>query len=179
MEDDYGNLWITTNKGISKYNVTDNSFYNYDVNSGLQSNTFMENVSLKDTKGTLYFGGIYGLNIFHPDSVQTSNMPSAIITGLKISGQEIIPGAIYDGRKIETKKGGTHGMNFPDLFTWSREDDMNVYRGWYDPTQKLISVVITRRKWQVDPPLRPESLPTRLRVSLGDAFGRDNQIIVF
>ena len=70
-------------------------------------------------------------------------------------------------------------MNFPDLFSWDRENDMNVYRGWYDPTQKLISVVIPRKKGQVDPPLMPESLPTKLRVSLGDTFGRDNQIIVF
>ena len=86
---------------------------------------------------------------------------------------------IYDGRRLRSKKGGTHGLNFPDLFSWKKEDDINMYRGWYDPTQKLISVVIPRQVGRTEKALQPESLSTKLRVALGDAFGTDNKLVVF
>ena len=70
-------------------------------------------------------------------------------------------------------------MNFPDLFSWKRETPSYIYRGWYDPVQKMISVVIPRVSGQTLPALSPESLPTKLRVTLGDHFGTDNQIEVF
>jgi hypothetical protein len=85
---------------------------------------------------------------------------------------------IYDGRKMNIKKGGTHYTNFPELHFRTREDP-NSYRGWYDPTQKMISVIAPRGVGQVDPALGPSSLPTRLRVSLSDNFGTDNDIKVF
>ena len=86
---------------------------------------------------------------------------------------------IFDGRDIEAVQGGTHGKNFPHLFSWERETPSYVYRGWYDPSQKMISVVIPRARGQVDPALKPSSLPTKLRVALGDEFGTDNRIMVF
>lgn len=100
LEDEKGNLWIGTNKGISKYNIKKNSFYNYDVNDGLKSNSFTENAAIKDDEGKLYFGGIYGLNIFHPDSIRTTNVPPVVFTGLKIAGQNINPGEKYNNRLI-------------------------------------------------------------------------------
>ena len=86
---------------------------------------------------------------------------------------------LFDGREMHVVKGGTHGMNFPEYFSWNRETPSYIYRGWYDPIQKLISVVIPRAKGQVDPALRPSSLPTKLRVALSDEFGPDNEIKVF
>ena len=103
LEDGKNNLWIGTNKGISKFNVTENLFYNYDVNDGLKSNSFTENTSLKDKKGKFYFGGIYGLNIFHPDSIKSKSAPTVVLTGLKIAGQEIKPGEKYNDRFILKK----------------------------------------------------------------------------
>ncbi len=46
---------------------------------------------------------------------------------------------IWNGREMRTRRGGTHALNFPDLYSNSKEDP-NIYRGWYDPSQKLISV---------------------------------------
>ena len=86
---------------------------------------------------------------------------------------------IYDGKRLYSKLGGTHGMNFPNLFSWKKEDNINIYRGWYDPKQKLISVVIPRQIGRTEKALQPQSLPTKLRVALLDNFGTDNKIIVF
>ena len=83
---------------------------------------------------------------------------------------------IWNGREMRTRKGGTHSMNFPDLFSWKKEDP-NIYRGWADPSQKLISVIIPRIPGQVAPALDPSSLPTKLRVILGDYFpGYDTKV---
>lgn len=40
LPDENGNLWLSTNKGLSKFNPLNNSIRNYDVNDGLQSNEF-------------------------------------------------------------------------------------------------------------------------------------------
>jgi signal transduction histidine kinase/ligand-binding sensor domain-containing protein/DNA-binding response OmpR family regulator len=100
LEDDHKNLWISTNKGITKLNIETKSFYNYDVEDGLQSNEFMETAAYKGTNGKLYFGSIYGLNKFHPDSIKNNSPPAVILTGLKIAGQEILSRTKYNGRSI-------------------------------------------------------------------------------
>ena len=103
LEDDSANLWISTNKGISKFNISDNTFYNYDVNDGLQSNSFMESAGFKDSNGKLYFGGVYGLNHFHPDSISKKVLPEVVLTEIKISGQGIRPNQKYNERFILNK----------------------------------------------------------------------------
>jgi len=88
---------------------------------------------------------------------------------------------IFDGRKMHQTVGGTHASNFPNLFSWSKEQGGHIYRGWYDPVQKMISIVAPRgngaSKW--DPAPSYKSLPTRLMVSLNDNFGSDNKVEVF
>ncbi len=37
LEDDHGNLWLNTTKGISKFNPETNKFKNYDVSYGVRT----------------------------------------------------------------------------------------------------------------------------------------------
>lgn len=62
-------LWVSTNRGISKYNIESGNFKNFSDIYGLQSNEFSEGSDYIDNKGVLYFGGINGFNSFHPDSI--------------------------------------------------------------------------------------------------------------
>jgi len=103
LEDDEGNLWISTNKGISKFNVKKETFYNYDVNDGLQSNNFMENAAYKDSQGKMYFGGIKGINSFFPDSIATTTVPKVVLTEFKVSGQEVTSIKKFSNRKVLNK----------------------------------------------------------------------------
>ena len=103
LEDELGDLWVSTNKGISHFNIEKGSFYNYDVNDGLQSNSFMENVAFKDRLGKLHFGGIYGLNSFYPNTIENSAIPKVIINEFRINGQEITPNEELNGRRILEK----------------------------------------------------------------------------
>ena len=64
-----GNLWLSTQKGISKFNSTTGMFTNYDEKDGLQSN-FFTYACHQDKSGRMYFGGINGFNEFYPDRIR-------------------------------------------------------------------------------------------------------------
>ncbi len=84
LEDAFGNLWLSTNKGISKFNPTRRQFKNYGVEDGLQSNEFNSGACFKNRNGEMYFGGINGFNVFHPDSVRDNPIvPHIVLTGYK------------------------------------------------------------------------------------------------
>lgn len=84
MEDSHGQLWFSSTKGIGKFDPLQKRFRNYDVSDGLQSNEFTENAFYQNSDGLMFFGGINGLNIFHPDRVPDNpNPPQVSITGVK------------------------------------------------------------------------------------------------
>ncbi|MEX0845380.1 MAG: two-component regulator propeller domain-containing protein [Balneolaceae bacterium] len=70
LEDDHGNLWLSTNNGLSKFNPETEGFKNFKLSDGVQSREFKPNAAFKDENGFMYFGGINGFNTFHPDSIR-------------------------------------------------------------------------------------------------------------
>jgi len=67
----------------------------------------------------------------------------------------------------------THNVSFRYL----TENIGNYYRGWYDPTQKLMSIVVPNsRRLAIN---TEEDLPSPLRRSLYREFGDDAQMIIF
>ena len=90
LEDKTGNLWVSTNFGISSFNLKTQTFRNYTSNDGLQSNEFNQNAYAKDQKGNLYFGGINGFNVFLPDEIKKNHIPPRVIlTSLTMDGKPI------------------------------------------------------------------------------------------
>jgi ligand-binding sensor domain-containing protein len=61
-----GRLWMSTNKGIARYDRKIKAFRNFTVSDGLQSNEFNRYAYCKDAKGRLWFGGVNGFNYFDP-----------------------------------------------------------------------------------------------------------------
>ncbi len=90
LEDESGHLWLSTNKGISKFDTEKMVFENYDVRDGLQSNEFIRMAAHKTNFGWMYFGGIKGLNHFHPAKIKSNQRPPQLIfTDFKIFNQSI------------------------------------------------------------------------------------------
>ncbi|MEO6671562.1 MAG: two-component regulator propeller domain-containing protein [Ferruginibacter sp.] len=84
LQDAAGNLWLSTNKGISRFD-TKESFKNYNVNDGLQGSEYNRNAFCKSPNGYLYFGGITGFNYFDPTRLNPSNyIPSVWITAINV-----------------------------------------------------------------------------------------------
>ncbi|MEX0811860.1 MAG: two-component regulator propeller domain-containing protein [Chitinophagales bacterium] len=83
--DHKNNLWLSTNKGLSHFNIAENKFVNYNTNHGLAGNEFNRYEFSKASDGTLYFGGVNGVVAFHPKYFYTdSTYSNAIINQFKI-----------------------------------------------------------------------------------------------
>ncbi|MCF8414321.1 MAG: protein kinase, partial [Melioribacteraceae bacterium] len=91
LQDDDGFLWISTNLGISKFDPNTKNFRNYDIYDGLQNNEFNAGAYFKSRSGELFFGGITGFNIFHPDSIKDNEYaPPVFITSFKKFEKEAV-----------------------------------------------------------------------------------------
>jgi serine phosphatase RsbU (regulator of sigma subunit)/ligand-binding sensor domain-containing protein len=109
-EDTYGNLWLSTLNGISKFNkdIVHPIFINYDVKDGLQGYTFNRRASFKSETGELFFAGQNGFNAFHSGNIN-KQVPKIDITQLKISNELVYPStknsplikSILDTKEIE------------------------------------------------------------------------------
>lgn len=85
LEDDLGFLWLSTNRGLSRFDSRRETFVNYTVRDGLQSNEFSVGACHKSKSGRLYFGGIDGFNAFYPQNVlKNLHVPPVAITAIKI-----------------------------------------------------------------------------------------------
>jgi len=101
--DNSGYFWFSTNNGISKFNTererVEKNFYEED---GLQANEFNSGAYFKSKSGHMYFGGIRGLSVFHPDEIEIDKaIPPVYFTILKVGDDEIKTGvASSDGELL-------------------------------------------------------------------------------
>ncbi len=95
-EDLNGNLWISTDKGLSKFDPKNETFQNFYRNDGLLSDQFYWTASWSDKDGTMYFGGIDGLNYFSPAQIDPyPNTPKPVFTEFSIFNQPVQVGKKY------------------------------------------------------------------------------------
>ena len=88
LKDDQANYWISTNKGLARFNPTTKKFKNFTMEDGLQSNEFNSNAALRSSTGDFYFGGINGFNVFRPESFKADTIPpSLVINSFKVFNQ--------------------------------------------------------------------------------------------
>ncbi len=80
LEDNKGNLWASTNKGVVCFDpVRGKVAKTYELGDGLQHNEFNQNGFLKTKSGELFFSGIDGLNFFHPDSLSNNTYKPPVV----------------------------------------------------------------------------------------------------
>ena len=105
LEDDEKNLWLSCDKGLMVFSIDDNKLVNhFTVTDGLQGNEFNSIAYHKTRKGTMYFGGINGLNLFNPAKIKfNSYSPDILITGFKIFNEDIAVKQEVLGRVILQK----------------------------------------------------------------------------
>jgi ligand-binding sensor domain-containing protein len=90
LEDSKGNLWISTNKGLSRFDTGNKVFKNYSESDGLQSDQFNRWAFRKLSTGELLFGGINGFNLFNPDNIRDNNFkPPVYITDFRLFNKPV------------------------------------------------------------------------------------------
>ena len=97
LEDDKGNIWISTGKGLSKFNPKTEKFTNYSLLEDLlQDDEFHGPAACKSKSGEMFFGGINGFITFFPDSISSikdnSFIPPVVITEFKLFNKSVLPG---------------------------------------------------------------------------------------
>ena len=93
-------LWLSSNKGLFRLNyelsknnrIKVNKILSYTVGDGLQSNEFNTGAYHRSQNGTIYFGGINGLNFFDPEKVLHEREKNRVV----------LTGAMVDNKPLET-----------------------------------------------------------------------------
>ena len=113
LEDIQGNLWLSHNKGLSKFNPATEVFENYTISDGIQDAEFMERAFTQTKDGKMFFGGAGGINAFYPEEITPDKyIPPLVFTDFRILNKSVIPGTPgcpFEGTINFTKK------NNPDL----------------------------------------------------------------
>jgi signal transduction histidine kinase/streptogramin lyase len=94
LEDDRGNLWLSSGNGLSKFNLRTKVVKHYDERDGIQSKEFSGGAYYQCQNGEMFFGGINGLNSFFPDSIKDNrHVPPIVVTAFK-KFNEVVAGDI-------------------------------------------------------------------------------------
>jgi PAS domain S-box-containing protein len=98
LVDSSGNIWMTSNRGLSKLNPKTGIVKNYDPSDGLQSNEFNGGASYLSPKGEMFFGGVRGFNCFFPGDIKDNPyVPTVVITGFQIGNSALAVGEKVEG----------------------------------------------------------------------------------
>lgn len=104
IEDQNGNLWISSNRGLSRFDPKREVFENFDENDGLQGDEFGELAACAQADGSFVFGGVNGLTTFYPDAIKLNSIPAKpVITRLSILNKPIQTGEERDGEVVLEK----------------------------------------------------------------------------
>ncbi|MBF0290448.1 MAG: HAMP domain-containing histidine kinase [SAR324 cluster bacterium] len=80
-EDSQRRLWLSSNRGLTRFDPVRKSFKNYSLKDGLQSSKFERGSSHISKNGEFFFGGVRGINTFFPEQVKDNNyIPEIVIT---------------------------------------------------------------------------------------------------
>lgn len=87
LEDNGGNIWVSTMNGIGMLDKKTMKFTNYSEGDGIGGNQFTDRAACKLPDGTLVFGGNHGITIFEPITDREPIKLHAIFDDVKIHGQ--------------------------------------------------------------------------------------------
>jgi len=95
-DDDQGFLWLTTARGLCKFDPETHTASNYFLGDGLPCERFViAAIGKSRPSGKIFAGGQDGFVLFHPDSIRNSNfLPPVVISSLKkyvVAGDQIRP----------------------------------------------------------------------------------------
>src|SRR5690606_12659162 len=94
LEDNNGNLWLSTENGISMYDPRNRTARNFIKEDGLQGNQFNPGASYKSGTGLLFFGGSNGFTCFQPSTIRRNPLPPLPrLTSIAVNHEELKPAA--------------------------------------------------------------------------------------
>ena len=74
-----GRLWLSTNRGLSRFSVDSHEVRNFRSAHGLQGDEFNFGAHYRSHDGELFFGGPHGYNAFFPERLQFDDIPPPVV----------------------------------------------------------------------------------------------------
>lgn len=88
LPDDYNAIWLSTNNGLSRFDLGTKTFSNFDVSDGLVSNEFNYGAFKKLENGELMFGSGNGITYFNPSAIiENAFVPPVSITSFLVNNK--------------------------------------------------------------------------------------------
>lgn len=82
-QDAYGDIWFSTNKGISRYSMSNKSFKHFNLSHGLVDLEYTHSSVFRSMNNTLYFGAGKGFNSISPEKVSRNlSAPKVRLTNI-------------------------------------------------------------------------------------------------
>jgi signal transduction histidine kinase/ligand-binding sensor domain-containing protein/CheY-like chemotaxis protein/HPt (histidine-containing phosphotransfer) domain-containing protein len=95
--DSFGNLWLSHNRGVTKFSTSERTYHHYGIRDGLQDSEFNMGASYKSKSGIIYFGGNQGFNTIDPKTLDKTSVPPLVsIAAIKIMNERRELSAPYD-----------------------------------------------------------------------------------
>ncbi|MCP4895798.1 MAG: diguanylate cyclase [bacterium] len=93
LESDDGDLWLSTNLGLARFDPINETVRSYDARDGLHASEFSRGAYFRTQNGEMLFGGPSGVTAFHPDDIAGNlTVPPLAITRLEILNEEVLIG---------------------------------------------------------------------------------------
>lgn len=168
LEDERGNLWITTSNGLVCFHPESKKIKRFSTAEGLTNNQFNYNSGYRDKLGKMYFGTINGMVAFAPENICENDFnPPVYITGFQVSNEELnLKGqsVLFADKIVLPYEKSTFSIDFAALGYTS--PDMSEYQYKLDGIDKQWTHLKTYRKAYYTN-LSPGDYVFRLKVSNG------------
>ncbi len=90
IEDRYGNIWISANKGLYEYEIKEEKLKSYRKSDGLGTSSFIPGCHYIADDGEILFGSYRGFVSFYPGEIEDNiQSPPVYIISFFLSGKEV------------------------------------------------------------------------------------------
>ncbi|MCU0339512.1 MAG: histidine kinase [Spirosomaceae bacterium] len=169
LGDKHKQLWLSTNEGLVCFDAHQKRVLShYTAQDGLQSNEFNTNVAYRHHDGTLFFGGVNGINYFKSNDIQKNTfVPPVRITHLKVSD------SVYTS--VLPQISLRYNQNFVEIaFTAFNFSNAHKNQYQYQMTGVDTEWIQTKERRVSYPKLSPGSYVFRVKGSNSDGIWSDN-----
>jgi ligand-binding sensor domain-containing protein len=157
LKDHRGNLWLSTNHGISMFNPATQRFVNIATGQEVDVDEFNSGAFYQSPEGEMYFGGMGGLVSFYPDAIlgqKISKVSPIIIRNLNIVEKnqvKFIP--VYERQSVTLPRGTSYIRVYYSMLDFSsalkppiryRLEGLNSH--WESPDINSSSIILANLK---------------------------------
>lgn len=112
VDDMSGNLWLSCERGILKFNKLNETFEIYGTQSGVESRYFSEATGIRTSAGEIMMGFDNGIYFFDPATVRkTTAVPPLLITNVQLSGIDVNSADMLSSDKTREKNSYTLNLS--------------------------------------------------------------------